>query len=291
MAQQKFFSAQKEVLECDDLDDYTYEKSLEVSSRTLTEYILYREKIIRRMKDLTSNNPEADIHNLIVPKGNRFSQKDIMSDIYQNNAWLLDDKFMIFRTMLSDSRMEKIIQAIRLDDEKVNEAGRPDIAMIFSADPDNSESVDVVVVEIKRKTNDEKENQYVVNQLLDRASKLAEYCGSIQRIWYYALIEINDAMTIRLRQQKWAPLFSKGRVFYQEFPTEGKNQTIVPTPIFIVSFDAIISDAECRNHTFLEILRSGMKNYADHQSSSKQVGFDFIGSKSRHLLPDDNLIL
>lgn len=33
----------------------------------------------------------------------------------------------------------------------------------------------------------------------------------------------------------------------------------MPTPTFVMSFDAIIGDAECRNHTFLEILKSGMK--------------------------------
>jgi hypothetical protein len=37
---------------------------------------------------------------------------------------------------------------------------------------------------------------------------------------------------------------------------------IVPTPTFALSFDAIIGDAESRNHTFLEILKSGMKALA-----------------------------
>lgn len=44
-AQQKFFKAQKEVLQSSDLDDATYEKSLELSSRTLTEYILFQMSI------------------------------------------------------------------------------------------------------------------------------------------------------------------------------------------------------------------------------------------------------
>jgi hypothetical protein len=62
---------------------------------------------------------------------------------------------------------------------------------------------------------------------------------------------------------KWTPLFSKGRVFYQEFETPHPDGRIIPTPSFVVSFDAIVADAECRNHTFLEILRAGMKKYAD----------------------------
>lgn len=262
-AQQKFFRIQKEILQCEYLSDAIYEKSLEASARTLTEYILYREKIIAKMKAMTPGNSEEEIHNLIVPRWSDFDQNDIASDIYQNNAWLLDDKFMTFRTILSEARMDKVINAIRLSEEVGDESGRPDIAMIFSADPEDSIPVDVVVIEIKKKTDDEKENQYAVNQLLERADKLAKYCSNIQRIWYYAVLEINDTFASRLRQQKWAPLFSKGRIYYQEYPTYRNDQTIVPTPLFVMSFDAIVSDAAARNHTFLEILRTTMKQHSD----------------------------
>lgn len=266
-AQQIFFKIQKEVLQCESMSDAIYEKSLEASSRTLTEYILYREKIIARMKSMTAENSETEIHNLIAPRFGDFDKDSMVSDVYQNNAWLLDDKFMTFRTILSEARMDKVIGAIRLDDEASDESGRPDIAMIFSANPDDATPVDVVVVEIKKKSDDEKENQYSINQLLDRATKLAEYCPNIQRIWYYSVIQISDTFSTRLRQQKWAPLFSKGKVFYQEFPTERPDKTIVPTPIFVMSFDAIVSDAESRNHTFLEILRSAMKHHSEKLSA------------------------
>ncbi len=262
-AQNKFFQAQKEVLQCESLDDATYEKSIELSSRALTEYILYRDKIIRRMEDMTGDNPEAEIHNLIVPRYQVYKNNTVASDVYKNNAWLLDDKFMGFQTILSDSSMDSVINAIRLDEESTDEPGRPDIAMIFSGDPDTEPLVDVVVVEIKKKTDDEKENQFAINQLLDRAVKLVEYCPNIQRVWYYAVIQISDTMSTRLRQQKWAPLFSKGKVFYQEFLTERPDGSTVPTPTFAMSFDAIVADAQSRNHTFLEILRSGMKKYAN----------------------------
>ncbi|MGY4816972.1 ATP-binding protein [Pseudomonas chlororaphis subsp. piscium] len=268
-AQQKFFRIQKEILQCENLSDAIYEKSLEASARTLTEYILYREKIIAKMKSMTQGNSEEEIHNLIVPRWESFDQNDMTSDVYQNNAWLLDDKFMTFRTILSEARMDKVINAIRLNEEIAEESGRPDIAMIFSADPEDSTPVDVVVIEIKKKTDDEKENQYAVNQLLERADKLAQYCSNIQRIWYYAVLEINEPFARSLRQQKWAPLFSKGRVYYQEFPTYRNDQTIVPTPIFVMSFDAIVSDAAARNHTFLEILRSAMKQHSDGLQKEK----------------------
>lgn len=267
IAQKKFFRAQKQVLQADTLTDITYKKSLELSSRTLTEYILYRNKIIGRMKEMTADNAEAEIHNLIVPRFREFLKDAMPSEIYQNNAWLLDDKFMVFRTILSEPRMDEVINAIRLDEESGKDASRPDIAMIFSADPEDAKLVDVVVVEIKKKTNDEKENQYAINQLLDRAVKLAAYCPNIQRIWYYAVIQISDTMGTRLRQQNWAPLFSMGKLYYQEFKTERLDGTVVPTPTFVISFDAIVADAESRNHTFLEILRNGMKEYAAQQAA------------------------
>lgn len=269
IAQQKFFRAQKQVLQCETLTQAAYEKSLELSSRTLTEYILYRDKIIGRMKEMTTDNAESEIHNLIVPRFKEFSKEAMPSEIYQNNAWLLDDKFMVFRTILSEQRMDTVVNAIRLDEECEKDAGRPDIAMIFSADPKNASAVDVVVIEIKKKTDDEKENQSAINQLLDRAVKLAAHCPNIQRIWYYAVIQISDTMETRLRQQKWAPLFSMGKLYYQEFITERPDRTVVPTPTFVVSFDAIVADAESRNHTFLEILRNGMREYAAQQATGQ----------------------
>lgn len=269
IAQQKFFRAQKQVLQCETLTEAAYEKSLELSSRTLTEYILYRDKIIGRMKEMTADNAESEIHNLIVPRFKEFSQEDMPSEIYQNNAWLLDDKFMVFRTILSEQRMDTVVNAIRLDEESGKDAGRPDIAMIFSADPKDASAVDVVVIEIKKKTDDEKENQYAINQLLDRAVKLAAHCPNIQRIWYYAVIQISDTMGTRLRQQNWAPLFSMGKLYYQEFRTERPDGTVVPTPTFVVSFDAIVADAESRNHTFLQILRNGMREYAAKQATGQ----------------------
>jgi len=284
IAQQQFFLVQKEVLQCEKLSEAAYEKSLELSSRTLTEYILYREKIINRMKEMTVGNAEADIHNLIVPRFKEFSQGGMPAEIYQNNAWLLDDKFMVFRTILSDKRMDIVINAIRFDEETVGGAGKPDISMIFSADPDNANAVDVVIVEIKKKTENEKENQYAINQLLDRAVKLAAHCPNIQRIWYYAVIQINSTMATRLRQQKWAPLFSMGKVYYQEFPTERPDGSVVPTPTFVVSFDAIVADAESRNHTFLKILRDGMKKYAEDRSRNSSSVDELRYNPQRSLL-------
>ena len=130
-AQTRFFKEQRQVLEGNSLDDATFEKSLEISSRTLTEYVLYRELVIERLRQVRSDDHESVIHNLIAPKGERFHGEELLDGIYRNNAWLLDDKFMSFRTLLSERTMKELIAAITLSDDVVNAKGRPDISLIF----------------------------------------------------------------------------------------------------------------------------------------------------------------
>lgn len=265
IAQEQFFRDQKQILQCEHLSDADYEKSLNVSARTLTEYILYREKIIAKLRDMNEENSEKEIHNLIVPRYKEFKGGSLASEAYQNNAWLLDDKFMSFRTILSESRMDRVIDAVRLTEGADAEDSRPDIAMIFSGDPEAQQAVDVVIVELKKKTDEEKENLYAITQLLQRAEKLVAHCPNIQRIWYYAVLQINDSLSTRLKQMRWTPLFSKGQLYYQEQDTFKPDGSRVPTPVFVMSFDAIVSDAATRNHAFLEILRAAMRKQAQIQ--------------------------
>ncbi len=259
IAQNRFFKNQKEILDSESLDDRNFEKSLEIASRTLTEYILYRELIIKRLASMSESDDEAKIHNLIVPRYKEFNGDDLVNGIYSNNAWLLDDKFMTFRTILSEKRMDEIIKAITLKEGQERDKGRPDIAMIFSGDPSDKHNVDVVVIEIKKRKNDDKENPYAATQLVKRARKLIDYCPNIQRIWYYAVIEIDKGLAQLLEDMKWIPLFSKGKVFYQDFQVKRSDGHIVPTPTCLLSYDAVINDAAARNHTFLEILKNDIR--------------------------------
>ena len=67
-AQDKFFRDQKEILGAKELNDEQFNKSLDLSARALTEYILFRQNVIKRMKGLDKNNKEEELHNLIAPK-------------------------------------------------------------------------------------------------------------------------------------------------------------------------------------------------------------------------------
>jgi hypothetical protein len=260
-AQRRFFLKQKEVLEAQSVDEETFKKSLELSARTLAEYILYREVTIKKLRAVSPDAPEATAHNLLVPRFETFTAGKLDRDIFRYNAWLLDDKFMSFRTVLSEGSMDSVIQAITLEGEKMGTKGFPDIAMVFSADPDDPEPVDVVVVEMKRRKVDGRENTYVAAQLRDRATKLVDHCNNIERMWYFGVIEIDDEFGRQLRNDDWKRLFSRGpQVYYREFTLERKDGGEgVPTPFYLLSYEAIIEDAAARNHTFLEILKSDIR--------------------------------
>lgn len=83
-AQKMFLRDQKEILEAQHLNNDEYDKALDVSSRTLAQYIVYREKIISKLEQYTSKDSEADLHNLIFPKRSVLQNSD-MDSIYNNN--------------------------------------------------------------------------------------------------------------------------------------------------------------------------------------------------------------
>lgn len=262
-AQLKFFQDQKAVLESETLDEATYEKTIEISSRALTEYILYREFIIKQLKAITGNDNEAVFHNLIAPQRTKFDACSSAESRYINNAWLLDDKFMTFRTLLSEATMQEVIAAIAPNESAPDEK-RPDISMIFSGSPTQDTGVDVVMVELKRRRPDLKENIFAGAQLWQRAKRLVNYFPRIQRVWYFAVIEIDDVIAEYLTTEGYIALFSRGKhVYYREYPVKTADGRTIPTPIYLLSFDSVIADAAARNHAFLEILKDHFKKAAE----------------------------
>ena len=62
-----------------------------------------------------------------------------MSDLYTNNVWLLDDKYMTFNTILSDKVMSQVIKEITKDEFVDADNTEADIAIIFTNDPEKTE--------------------------------------------------------------------------------------------------------------------------------------------------------
>ena len=262
IAQKKFLKDQKDILEATTLDDIRYEKYLEVSSRLLAEYVLYRNLIINKLKKIDKNKDEEEIHNLIVPKNKTFQNDNFMETIFTNNAWLLDDKYMSYTTILSDIKIREIYNTIGIHEENKNENKRPDITIIFSNNPDKTTKVDAVIVELKKLGLNLERKEYLISQLRQKARiLLSHYPDKIQRIWFYGIVDIDPDLKISLLEDDYIELFSIGSLFYKEqtiIINDDPNNKI-PWGLFIQSYESFVSDAETRNSTFLKILKEGIK--------------------------------
>ena len=258
-AQDEFFKEQKEILDATSLNDEQFEKSIELSSRALTEYILFRQLTIEKLKKSTDSNSEAELHKLFASmrKDGRFEKKDSVDDLYRNNAWLLDDKYMTYETILSDREMGELIQVIT-DEEEITDDNRPDIALIFSNNPENKKPFDVVIVELKKRGISLEENMKVVTQLEKRARRLMKhYNNQIQRIWFYGIIEFNEEVELAL-SGRFTELYSTGKMYYDEIPVAISLEPLkkLPIGVFIMDLDSVIKDADARNSAFLNLIKS-----------------------------------
>lgn len=263
-AQEQFFKDQREILSATSLSDEQYDKSLTLAARSLAEYILFRQNVISRMKALDNKNIEADLHNLIAPKGSEFKEGELYKDLYRNNVWVLDDKFMSYCTVLSEAEMSKVIDVITDGEVNDSDNDRPDITLFFSADPTkDNRMLDVVVVELKRLGITPEQNSIVEFQLDTRTQRLAEYYGRrIQRMWFYGIVEFTDKYRMHLVNNGYNPLFSNGSVYFKSKPvyTDLEKSFSVVQNSYIMDFSALVEDANTRNETFLKILKNQFDN-------------------------------
>lgn len=255
-AQKEFFNQQKIILECESLDDEKFSKAIELSSRALTEYVLYRTRIIEKLKSIDTSHSEGYIHDLIIPRKKICKAQSSSEDIYSNNVWMLDDKYMTYNSVLSDQDMSKVIAEITGEDEARDDK-RPDITLVFSGDPQKEEKVDVVLVELKKLGIGLAKKEEVISQLRQRARRLLKYYpNKIERIWFYGITEIDSEFRRSLIEDEYKELFSHGQIFYkpvQIIPDNSDEK--FPIDLFIMTYDALIKDAECRNSAFLNLLK------------------------------------
>jgi hypothetical protein len=236
--------------------------------RLLMEYILYRARIIKKLRTMNPGNSEAEIHNIIIPQYKTYRGDSFIQDIYSNNVWMLDDKYMSYSTILSDEEMSKVIKVIVGEDKPVD--GRPDITLVFSADPATTKKVDVVVIELKKKTIPLAKSEEVVSQLRQRARKLLEYYpDKINRMWFFGITEIDKAFRISLKEWGFKELFSRGEMFYNSVKVLGDDEVSeFYADAFVLTYKAFIEDAESRNSTFLQILKNSIRESAANSLSA-----------------------
>lgn len=258
-AQTRFIKDQRDILcKSTDLTDPEFEKSMNLAGRALTEYVLFRQKTIDRLKKIKKVDREATIHNILVPQRTVLRDGDFSQDIYKNNSWILDDKFMTYSTILSEMEMTDLLKELTKD-ESIKNDDRPDIAIIFSNDPKTSAKFDVVIVELKRKGLKPEENVRVEVQLEKRARCLyGLYPGKIQSLWLYGVAELDNEYKSHLSTAGYHPLYSKGCIFVNttDITVDWETGIKIPAVRHVLDFDAIVSDADARNLTFLNLIKS-----------------------------------
>lgn len=256
-AQERFLHEQMELLKKTSLSTEDYEKSVAISGRMLTQYVLFRQFIIDKLKKTDAQDKEEVIHNLIVPKGEVLEANHAVDTLYKNNTWIFDDKFMTYKKVLSEQETTELLVSID-PSYSVKDANRPDIAIIFSADPEEAEKVDVVIIELKRKGLKAGENMKVEYQLEQRARALYPLYGDkIQTLWLYGVTQLDDEYKSTLSGMGYKPLFSKGTLFINTNPVnvDWKTNKEVPAVRYIMDIDAVVEDADFRNASFLQLIK------------------------------------
>lgn len=263
-AQERFLKEERELLGAKELTDEQYQKSLEFSSRSLALYIVYRQKLIEKLGSLSKDTLETDLHSMISKRYQKFSGEETEKDVYLNNLWVIDDKFMSYDYVLSEKNISDVLRVFDPDYSGEENKDRPDIAIFFSTDPCvGSERFDIVIVELKRLGLKPDMNSIVEYQLDKRTIQLSKYYHNrIQRIWYYGIVEMNDEYRLHLANNGYNPLFSHGDIWYRQKEIKATLNAInvVIQNSYIMDFKALVEDAQSRNSTFLKILKEKFDN-------------------------------
>lgn len=211
------------------------------------------------MRKLSHADLESDLHNLLSVKYKKYSADKIEQDVYLNNVWVLDDKFMTYNQVLSEAKMDEVIGVISPCSSYEGDNDRPDISIFFSNDPNNEgQTFDIVIVELKRLGITAENNSIVEFQLDTRTQALAKYFGNrIQRAWFYGIVDMDDKYRLHLKNEQYKPLFSHGNVYYRSkiVYSDLEESVSVIQNSYIMDFKALVEDANSRNNTFLKLLR------------------------------------
>lgn len=214
-------------------------------SNDLIRYILHRQKIIDKLSELSINKErlEKNIHDLILKKGiEGFDYSPVK--IEENNIWLIDDKFMTYAYVASNKQIQTILPNCGLEGDSQD---APDIAIYV---PNKDGIKKMVLIELKKFTATDYDNGKGVMQLRNYSKLITDSGASEAYLYLLAEIDNNDF------RGQLNDTFNFKKIFSQEGEIwQGKFGNI-PAYVQIVSPDAIIADANARNKTFLDIIKT-----------------------------------
>lgn len=207
----------------------------------LAEYVFDRQKVIEKLKSLTTDQAyEKEIHNLFMPQNTEDSEMNYKS----NNLWLFDDRFMTYDKLFSEAEIRKIFP------ELANNLDRPDILSIVSNTFNKEKITDIVVIELKR-PDETITFEGAEAQLL----KYSRYINNARknnkiRVWTYAFLKYSSSINDSFDDQDYnqIPTQSVYPIYYKYFE---KRNTIIN----FMDYRALANDADTRNKTFMNILK------------------------------------
>lgn len=220
----------------------------EISARELAEYIVYRQQTIEALKKISndSDKSEKKLHELFIKR--RTDSKKTEHNIYENNLWLFDDKFMSYIYVASDTEIKKINQAF--DEKYIDYKYRPDIALFYSRGQDSKEK-DAILVEFKACGANLDEKMKATWEVNRNASIIRKTIPHINRLWCYCITQFTDRLVENLELDDYKPLFSnqdEQDIFYRYYEK-------INSHCYYISIESLIKDADTRNNLFINIIK------------------------------------
>ncbi len=252
-AQNKFFRKEFGILQKEKISEDDYEEIIELSARNLTEYILFRQIQIDALLEISNKNSEYEIHNTITPIKSIIYADDKRSNLFKNNAWILDDRFMSYLHSTSDISLQRITKSFNnIFYQESDSEERPDYLMFFSNKLDNdNDKLNLVCFEFKKLGNTKYDKSKAIIQLTDYAAELKDTCEQIDILFLFALVEFDEKFEKTLERQGFKRRFSiQGKIWSKYNPD-------IDVELSFLDFKALIHDANSRNNTFMEILKNG----------------------------------
>lgn len=252
-AKKRFDTAKEKVLSNAGKEDYSDEElneAIQLTQNELVSYINDRVIVIDRLKALVdkSERVESIIHNLFMEK---YTQDDYFT-VGKNNLWLLDDRFTTYSYAASDKRIKDVLVEINASSEDIEvENDKPDLSIFFSHNPNDSNRLKSVMVEIKPfdfSNKSSRKKHQGIQQLIDylKAFKSRE---NIEEVYGYLITDVDTELAERLTIDSYVPLFSQEQPIYHRFYEK------IGVSIYVVSAKTLIYDAEARNKVFLDIIK------------------------------------
>lgn len=224
-----------------------YAESDDLQRRALADYVQHRQDVLVALKRLVdTRSDEGTIHDLFLPRRLVADERSKTC----TNMWILDDKYMSFLSMHSDTPIGVTMRRTGLSaEDKEVEYGKkePDLLLLYKS----PSGTDGLIVELKKPFAKADENHKLSKQLIIGEETLRQSLGPAAQIDMIGIATIDPETVTTLRGMNYQQLIPGRDDVYCSFSLNGLTRK------FIISYDKLINDASQRNEVFLRVLREG----------------------------------